>query len=489
MLWPFLAVALPVLAALLAPMPAVDLAYQLRAGGEILDARAIPAVDTWTSTAAGMPWLDQQWGAQVLLAVAYRAAGWTGLAILRAALVGITCWLLLVLVRRRAPHLGAMGATLLVIAAFTVMASSLALRPELFAIPLFVLTLLLLADRDAHPRRLWAIPLIGLLWANVHGSFPLVVVLLALSLVADVLDRRSPLLVGAVTLASAAATLVNPFGFGVWTYAANLATNPTISSRVSEWRPLSPLEPPGLVFYLSVLAVVVLLAVRFRRARAGAAGRRALPGLPGLLTLLGFGVAAAVTGRGLAWWPPAALFVIAPIVADELPLFRLASSTRGSRLNTAVIAILVIAGIALLPVWRPIGPAGVPLGTLSYAPQGIAAALRQGMDRTKISGICGGPSTNRMWVPQVWASWFEPAAPDWKYEVDSRIEVFPSYAWTDYDTVEGGDPFYSVLFACRHAYTWIVTMPTDTALLHALSISGTWVPVYEDADGTIWARE
>jgi len=92
-------------------------------------------------------------------------------------------------------------------------------------------------------------------------------------------------------------------------------------------------------------------------------------------------------------------------------------------------------------------------------------------------------------VPQVWASWFELAAPDWKYEVDSRIEIFPAYAWTDYDTLEGGDPLYSVLFACRHAYTWIVTMPTDTALLHALSISGTWVPVYKDADGTIWARE
>ena len=93
-------------------------------------------------------------------------------------------------------------------------------------------------------------------------------------------------------------------------------------------------------FILFVIAVVLLLAVRFRRARAQAAGPRALPGLPGLpglLTLVGFGIAAALTGRGLAWWPPAALFVIAPIVADELPLFRLASSTRASRLNAAVV--------------------------------------------------------------------------------------------------------------------------------------------------------
>src|SRR5690242_15813041 len=144
MLWVFLAVALPTLAALLAPMPAVDLAYQLRAGGEILDARAIPTIDAWTLAAFGRPWTDQQWGAQVLLAVVYRAASWTGLAILRAALVALTCWLLLTLVRRRAPRLGPMGATLLVLAAFTLMALALALRPQLFAIPLFVLTLLLL---------------------------------------------------------------------------------------------------------------------------------------------------------------------------------------------------------------------------------------------------------------------------------------------------------------------------------------------------------
>ncbi|HEY7131483.1 MAG TPA: hypothetical protein VH440_04485, partial [Candidatus Limnocylindrales bacterium] len=71
-LWAFLAIALPVLAAVIAPLPTVDLAYHLRAGAEILDTRAIPSVDTWTFTAAGQPWQDQQWLAQVVLALAYR---------------------------------------------------------------------------------------------------------------------------------------------------------------------------------------------------------------------------------------------------------------------------------------------------------------------------------------------------------------------------------------------------------------------------------
>ena len=77
-LWLFLAVALPVLAALIATLPTVDLAYQLRAGADILAGRGIPATDTWTFTAAGRPWLDQQWLAQAFLAGTYQFAGWAG---------------------------------------------------------------------------------------------------------------------------------------------------------------------------------------------------------------------------------------------------------------------------------------------------------------------------------------------------------------------------------------------------------------------------
>jgi hypothetical protein len=54
-LWAFLAVALPVLGALLANLESVDLAYHLRAGGIILDTKQIPAIDAFTFTAVGLP--------------------------------------------------------------------------------------------------------------------------------------------------------------------------------------------------------------------------------------------------------------------------------------------------------------------------------------------------------------------------------------------------------------------------------------------------
>ena len=66
-LWWFLAISLPILASLIAKISTVDLAYQLRAGAEILAMGRIPTTDTWTFTMAGQPWVDQQWAAQVIL--------------------------------------------------------------------------------------------------------------------------------------------------------------------------------------------------------------------------------------------------------------------------------------------------------------------------------------------------------------------------------------------------------------------------------------
>ena len=188
-LWAFLAVALPVLASLVASLPATDLAYHLRAGSEILSTRAIPSVDSWTFTAAGLPWFDQQWGAQVTLDATYQVSGWGGLAILRAVLVGVVFGTVFLLCSRRG--LEARRAALLTLGAFVVAAPALALRPQLIAMVLFTVTLLFVVERHEHPRRLWLVPFIAIIWANVHGSFFLAPAVLGLSWLADLEARAA----------------------------------------------------------------------------------------------------------------------------------------------------------------------------------------------------------------------------------------------------------------------------------------------------------
>ena len=203
----------------------MDLTYQLRAGGEILDARAIPTTDTWTFTAFGLPWTDQQWGAQVILELVYRVAGWTGLIVFRAVLIALIFGCLLTIGLRRG--LGARRASWLTLAAFIVAAPALALRPQLLGMACFAIVLLLVADRREHPARLWLIPAIVVLWANLHGSFFLGPLVLGLAWLEDVHDKvAGPHRTLLVAVVSAIAACLTPFGPMVWAYAIGLSTNP-----------------------------------------------------------------------------------------------------------------------------------------------------------------------------------------------------------------------------------------------------------------------
>ena len=56
---------------------------------------------------------------------------------------------------------------------------TVALRPQLLAIPLFILSAWILQTRGRHPGRLAALPVIAVAWANIHGSFVLLPLLIA----------------------------------------------------------------------------------------------------------------------------------------------------------------------------------------------------------------------------------------------------------------------------------------------------------------------
>jgi len=515
-LWTFLGFALPALAALLVPMPAVDLAYQLRAGADILAGNGIPSVDTWTFTVAGTPWLDQQWGAQVLLALAFQVGGWTGLAILRAALVGVAFWLLGKTLR--SVGCASRPAAIISLLGFAVAAPALALRPQLFAIVLFAATMWILAARRAHPRRLWLIPILGVAWANLHGSFPLVIVLVGLAWLDEVARARagrepagstgtarrdqvrpSDRLLGSTGLAlvgavSALATLVNPFGIDAWRYIANLASNPSVASLVSEWRAPSPLEPAGAVFYISLVVVLVVVGLRLRADERRITAATVAP----IATIVAFGAVGIVSGRGLAWWALAAPMSAVSLAHEggfgaRLPkvlqparaLFsspRAGLELRGSALNAVVAAVLVLTAIALLPTWRPLGAAGAPLGTLSHAPQGIATELRAMVERGDL------PPHARVWNPQTWGSWLELAAPNVLVAVDSRIELFPGELWTDARQVENGTGEWLSILDKYVVDAFIVAKTQNPEINAALDGSPKWHLAYSDADGSIWIR-
>src|SRR4029079_4573019 len=388
----FLAVALPVLATLIGSLATVDLTYLIRAGEEIFATGRIPNVDTWTFTAAGLPWVYQQWGTEVIFATVYRFGGWTGLVLLRAVLVGIIFGCVYAICRRRVA-LSRRISALLTLITFSIAAVALGLRAQALGMAFFAVLLLIVTERRTHPRLLWVIPPVVLLWANIHGSFFLAPLVLGLAWLED-LDEHAPHphRTLAVAIVSALAACVTPVGPAVWIYAAGLTTNSAVTNDIAEWQATSIRTIPGLIFFASVFCVAVVIA---RRGRA-----TPWPTLAWLGVFFLIGVYAA---RGIAWWPLAAVTAVAARLADPArmaepereapPLFR--------RLNAAIVVLFVVVGVALLPLWRP-GDARTqaPSGILVYAPPGITAALR---DLAKPG--------DRVFNPQEWGSWLEFALP------------------------------------------------------------------------------
>jgi DMSO reductase anchor subunit len=145
-----------------------------------------------------------------------------------------------------------------------------------------------------------------LVWANVHGSFFLAPLVLGLAWLEDLHDRvEHPHRVLAVAFVSVLTACVTPFGPAVWIYAAGLSTNSQVTNEIAEWQATSIRTIPGLIFFGSAMAVVVVLARRGRPAP--------WPTLAWLAVFFLIGVYAA---RGLAWWPLAAVPVVAGLLVD-----------------------------------------------------------------------------------------------------------------------------------------------------------------------------
>jgi len=465
-LWAFLAIALPVLASLFAGLPSVDLAYHLRAGAMTLDTGLIPAADSFTFTAYGEPWLNQQWGAQVVLASVHRAAGWAGLAILRAALVGGLAGL--VYIACRGHGLNRRIAAWLTIAAFAIASVALGLRPQLFGLVFFAATLLLLAERRDRPRLLWLVPLVVVAWANAHGSFFLGPALVGLAWLEDLHDRHpAATRTLLVAIVAALAPLLNPFGAAVWLYATGLTTNPLVTERITEWQPTTIRSVPGLAFFASALLVAAFLARRGRTT--------SWPALLAFAVFFGIGAWAV---RGIAWWAVGAAVTVAALVGAERGRATLEAVERPRPLNRLLAAVLVVAGVALLPMWRPFDrQLGAPAGVVADAPPGLTAA---------VSGFAR-PGDN-LYLPQPWGSWFEFATPAARVVLDSRIELYPASVWDRYEAVTAGRPEWRAILDEWGVTLVIATSEHTAGLLDRLAADPGWREVYSDADGRLFVR-
>ncbi|NQT93991.1 MAG: hypothetical protein HQ559_14615 [Lentisphaerae bacterium] len=203
--------------------------------------------NTYSFTEPDRPWINHEWLSEYVLHQAHRAFGNPGLLGVKL-LLGFLLAGLLAVPMTRACRTGPLRLLLFLLVISTI-GYGFSTRPHLFSYVLYAASLILLQKRRDSPLFLFlGMPLMTVLWVNLHGAFftgILLLLVLAAGSAADVVFRRSPktsLAAPARLVAAAAlcvlASLLNPYGTGTWGFLFQSAAIPR--PYLSEWAPFNP---------------------------------------------------------------------------------------------------------------------------------------------------------------------------------------------------------------------------------------------------------
>lgn len=253
-----------------------DLWWHLKTGELMLATRTWPTTDTFSSTAAGLPWISTEWLGEVLFAAAFRLGGLRGLEallVLLAALVMVSLYGYATLRSRNST-----AAFLSTAAVLGMSNGAFNLRPQMIGFLLLVLTLIALERfRQGRRRTIWALPLLFLVWINTHGSWIVGVGVVVMQLVCGLAtirlgtlssrawSREERLQLEIVLLLSLAALTVTPYGTALARYpflysGSELTVN---FALISEWQPMPFNILAGRIF-LAMLLAFLFIQIVFR---------------------------------------------------------------------------------------------------------------------------------------------------------------------------------------------------------------------------------
>lgn len=238
----------------------------------MLQTRSIIREDPYSYLAEG--WINHEWLTEIVFGAIFNALGPPGLVGLKV-VAGMLLFTVTYLILSRG-SLDALRAGIgAILTTWLLYVGMRPVRPQLFTYLLFMAVLLVLAryERTRQPSILLLLPPIFILWTNLHGGFlaglgvlfiwSAVAVgkhMVRVRRIAVALRAAGPLI--AVSLASVAATLVNPYGMELIEFLLRTATVPR--PEITEWAPVEIASVEGIA-YLIFLALVAVIVSRTRR--------------------------------------------------------------------------------------------------------------------------------------------------------------------------------------------------------------------------------
>jgi len=483
-------------------LQALDFWWHLKMGEVIFTSGGIPRVDLFSFTHAGRAFVYQNWLGEVLYYLTYRVGGFPLLialntVLLLLAVVPILHLCLEAIDRLRVAVVCGLGAAIMLGLYGNV-------RPQAYSFVLFaVFYWILWGYRDSRRDYLWALPLLMILWVNLHGAFVLGIGMMGIVLGTETVRRvvRGP---RADTLAPSAlaklacmlgltvlASMANPEGYRVFAYVRQLQVDPSSQSFVTEWQVPDIKNWSGVLTFFG--AFFITLLVFFYTC------------CPLNLTELGLFCAFAVLGLGSLrsgiWFalitaPMLARHLVAariPNLREEMrgrpylgTLVRWLESRRGGGLtnlhvlNWGILLCLVLFTVILSPWVRPYLGTGrlnrplvekrAPVGAMDYIAE---HHLRGNIFHPQMYGDY-----------LIWRLW-----PQQRSFIDGRVHLYDESFVQDYILVFHDDNWESRL--AKYDITYLL-LPQDDELSGSMvedaRSSKNWIPLYEDKISVLFEK-
>ena len=262
-----------------------DLGWQLATGRWVVQHLQIPSTDVFYYTVAGTPWIYPV-GSGLLFYGVFLIGGYQLLSWFHAFVCAGTVALLL----RRGSTISA----ILAILAVPLIAIRTRPRADMFTVLIFAAFFVLLWRQYQGRRvRLWPLPMLMILWVNLHLGFAAGLALITAYVSAEAAEIASPERRAAAAdrlraaspwlVATVVATFVNPWGSGI--YRALFRQESAISFQsqsITEWGParlnwtsivtgLSLRNPAGALYLMLLIAAMAILIGVLRRQLGAAA--------------------------------------------------------------------------------------------------------------------------------------------------------------------------------------------------------------------------
>lgn len=472
-----------------------DLWDHVNYGRRILETQSLGATEPLLPLAQHTPLVSTAWGSQIAMAAVVDAAGaglpamqfFHGLLVVLAlAAVGRTVW-----TQTGSVVFGILAGAVCLAVNWQ---QWLIVRPQLWGVTFFCAVLMCL--HPPHVRRKsvwWLLPALFAAWANLHGSWPMGLALMAAIIGGRAVDLalrtgKSAAIARSASirrqiwlwLACATAVVLNPYGAELYTATLKVGRHPNISSMY-EWAPLTLHMKQGKTAAAAIVAAALALCWTTRRWRAAE-----------LLPLLATATLCIWSSRMINWFAPVVAWVLTVHLAAVYRRFRTGRRLKSSRVETRRLPTQTgwqwtVVGVSVCVISFCATSWGQQVVTGRCWRTDQLLAERTPIQVGRFLSDAAWLDQQLMFVPAEWSGYLFYATDDrLRPMVNIHVHLIPPEVWSDYLRLIRGDSEWR---ACLQRYG-IQTLVTDRRqhgpLIDRLQHSSEFQQVCQDGQSIIF---